>query len=150
MTRQHRDDNVDGPVSPYGDHTGAIVAMTCKIRDGITLPRPISLRRRISHCHGATQEPRCLSDERRLNRLVVAFRPRVEYQQVLHDHLSPHHCCGVHEGARDISLLPWRPHPRYTCLSEHVKLHVTTFIHNLLMFLARITDLTSMSPPLFD
>jgi hypothetical protein len=91
--------------------------MTCKIRDGIALSLPINLRRCMGHCHGAAQEPRCLPDKRRLKRSAIAFRLRVEHQQVFHHRSSPHHC----------------------------HLNIPAFIHYVLMFIAMITDLMSMS-----
>src|SRR5262245_48456253 len=66
-----------------------MLATTGKIRHVIAHPRTTSLRCGMGHGDCAAQYPFCLSDNRFLNVPAVAFRLRVEHQEVSHALPSP-------------------------------------------------------------
>ena len=109
MACQRRDHQADGPIPPYGDHAVGMLATTCKISHIIALPRTTGLRRGMGYDDCAAQDPHGLPDNGLFNFPAVAFRLRVEHQQVLHALPSPHRCrmstmCHCRPGRKDSQL----------------------------------------------
>src|SRR5262245_35639183 len=95
MACHGRDHELDCSIAPNGNNAVGMLATTGKISHVIALPGATNLRRGMGHGDCAAQDPFCLSDNRCLNFPAVAFRLRVEHQEVSHALPSPHRCLSV-------------------------------------------------------